>query len=111
MPADKHKCHVETTTFGLRGDDEPRRLQRAKMRPEALYEVKLGLEAFGRAKARFSAKKQGAIAFSRQRNRLGLKGMKKRLQRLGGHCSISKRGLRKGGPKMKPRLKMKTGAT
>ena len=93
MPTGKHKCHIKVAAFGLRGDDEPRRLQRAAMWPEALYEVKRGLEAFGRAKARFGAEKQGAIALSRQRNSLGLKGMEKRLQRFGGHCSISKRGL------------------
>ena len=59
------------------------------MRPEALHEVKRGLEAFGQAKTRLGAEKQGALAPSRQSNSLGLKGLKKRLQRLGGPCSIS----------------------
>ena len=69
---------------------KPRRLQRAKMRPEALHQMQCCGKAFRQAKARLSAQKEDTLALARRGNSLGLERMEQCLQRLGGHFSISK---------------------
>jgi hypothetical protein len=88
MAAGKHKRHTKAIAFRLRSDDDTGSLQRAKVRPEALYDVKLGLETVRQAKAWFGAEKENALARSRQGDSLGLEWVKKRLQRLSRHSDV-----------------------
>jgi hypothetical protein len=88
MTASQNKSRFKSIAFGLRSNAEAGRLQGAKIRPEALDEMKLGIEACGRAKARLGTEKQNALAFSRLGKSLSLEWMKKRLQRLSRHCHV-----------------------
>ena len=64
MAAAKHQRGVEAVAFGCGVTLKPAALQRAEMRPEALHQVQVGVEAFGQAEARLGAEKQDARALA-----------------------------------------------
>jgi hypothetical protein len=88
MAPGKQERRIETTALPLRRDGATGRLQRPKIRPEALYEMDCSFETVRQPKAGFSSQEENTLTIARHRNGFRLEWMKQCLGRFAGHSSI-----------------------